>query len=356
MIVLADANRLWCVKPFSAVHEFESVIGLCPTSFPWKKNSFHNANLNIERRLVFMPPGWASIFSTLSAIRLRQAAARMTKSHSINAWVFTSPHYVKLNRMIRKDVRTIYYCSDDFLSYEQWNASWIKEREAELVAESDHSVFVSNALAQRAIDEYGVSPSRVSVIPNATDESFLRECRAPIGASDLVRPVVGVVGVVNDRIDASLLKRVSSLSEVGTLLIVGKQNPEQMQNPDWVYLNNSDKCVFVGECPHSEIPSWMKTLDLALIPYAKTTLNYYCSPLRLYDHLACGVPIVGTGNCEQIYEFREHLLIGEDGDEFLSHVQEALSGELQIKKVEALEQLLWKARANRLMQVVRPSA
>ena len=46
--------------------------------------------------------------------------------------------------------------------------------EAAVVRTVTHSFFVSKPLAERAVRDYGVPRERVTVSPNATDESFLK--------------------------------------------------------------------------------------------------------------------------------------------------------------------------------------
>lgn len=54
-------------------------------------------------------------------------------------------------------------------------------------------------------------------------------------------------------------------------------------------------CV-VPPVPHAELFSWLRDADLGLLPYEDEgdTNVRYCSPQKMFDYLACGVPFVGS--------------------------------------------------------------
>ena len=75
-------------------------------------------------------------------------------------------------------------------------------------------------------------------------------------------------------------------------------------------LRANPKVHFLGAKPHAEMPQWMAAFDVAVIPYAETPFNYFCSPMRLYDHLAIGQPIIATPHCDQIAA-RDDVIVGD---------------------------------------------
>lgn len=54
--------------------------------------------------------------------------------------------------------------------------------------------------------------------------------------------------------------------------------------------------IFVGRVPHVEIPKYLHATDLAVMPYTREShhVEYYSSPLKLFEYLAAGRAIVTT--------------------------------------------------------------
>lgn len=296
---------------------------------------------------ISLPPGWASRLAGFSA----KALWKQLRTLGADQLVVTTPHYLELARKAAHEMPVYYYCSDDYSSYDGWGGEAILEREAELIALSARSFFVSHALARRAIDTLGADPSRVSVSPNATDAEFLSPPPHDLVAAlvskhpRLARPIVGVFGALNDRIDYELLAQCAERPECGSLLFVGAV--AESRDPALAALRRHPKCVFLGHRPHSELRTWMHGIDVALIPYRETQFNQMCSPMRLFDHLAAGRPLVATSACEQVREHAERVVVAEGRQDFLDALARGcLNGESPptLSETEA-ESLCWSARA-----------
>jgi glycosyltransferase involved in cell wall biosynthesis len=51
--------------------------------------------------------------------------------------------------------------------------------------------------------------------------------------------------------------------------------------------------TFTGAVDHSAIPAWLAAMDIAVAPYAPAECFYF-SPLKLYEYLAAGRPVVAA--------------------------------------------------------------
>jgi|GEM_PF-153460 len=54
--------------------------------------------------------------------------------------------------------------------------------------------------------------------------------------------------------------------------------------------------IFVGRVPHKEVPLYLRAADLAVMPYTREShhVEYYSSPLKLFEYLAAGRAIIST--------------------------------------------------------------
>jgi glycosyltransferase involved in cell wall biosynthesis len=51
---------------------------------------------------------------------------------------------------------------------------------------------------------------------------------------------------------------------------------------------------FVDRVPNTEVPTWLAALDVAAMPYPRDSAQTFVSPLKLYEYMAAGLPIVAT--------------------------------------------------------------
>jgi glycosyltransferase involved in cell wall biosynthesis len=56
----------------------------------------------------------------------------------------------------------------------------------------------------------------------------------------------------------------------------------------------SGHVVLTGAVPHEEIADLVRLFDVALAPYSNPDHIFYFSPLKLFEYMACGVPVVAA--------------------------------------------------------------
>ena len=299
MIVFLDVNTLWRRKFADALALKTEVLACAPASS--RRNPAGVADFAVR-----LPRGWASGLAWFAMpILLRKIRKRLGAYP--DAFVLTSPHYLPLARRVRDRVRIVYYCSDDYRSYRGWGSARMKRAERALCRVAHLSIFVSEALRRRAVAEYGICPTRTRVSPNATEPRFGATNAPHPTAGDLKKPVFGAAGVLNSRIDFAFLLAIADDPRVGSLALVGPVDSEIAGDPEVSALLALPKVYSFGMQPHDAMPAWMAAFDVAVIPYAATDFNRFCSPMRLYDHLALAQPIVASPHCEQVTARREVL-------------------------------------------------
>lgn len=299
MIAQFDVNTIWRRKFGQALlRRYPDTLLFAPRAFP-SRGALPDEDGLIP---ISLPPGWASRTSGLALPIFGHCAKALAtrRGGAIETAIFTSFHYLPLARSLSRNARIVYYCSDDYRGYAGWGGDAAITREAALCRLATLSAFVSAALRDRAVAEYGLDPATCIVAPNASEARFTLETPRPHELAKLAGPVFGTVGVFNDRIDFGFLERLANSAEVGSLALVGPL--QDCTDPDGAIarLRDHPKAHWFGARPHAEIHAWMAGIDVAVIPYAPTSFNHFCSPMRLWDHLAIGQPIIATNACDQI--------------------------------------------------------
>ncbi len=355
MILVFDINTIWREMPFRALSNRVAVVGVRPRDR--RTPAVPGKSGELKECPVVLPPGWATVTAGISQRLLWKKALRFAgraEPEAVSAVIVTSPHYHALLDQVSERIKTFYYASDDYRSYEKWNNMALLEKR--MVQRVNHSFFISRALQERAVREYGVSEVQTSVSMNATEDRFFasgsgRSCQPPLNG--ISRPIAGVIGGINERLDFGLLRRCADLPELGTLLLVGalpSWRSEQLRQ-----LLQHPKCRCVGTQPHETIHQWFQCLDVGLIPYVRSDFNRFCSPMRLFDHLASGVPLVATDACRQVSGFSANIAVCAEEPGFVQAVAAHLhhSG-FSDPDPQALG-IRWSDRAESLLNVMQSS-
>ncbi len=191
---------------------------------------------------------------------------------------------------------------------------------------------------------------RCYMFENATDEAFFGEPSSlPYlsGAS----PRLGYIGTISQRTDIGLIEHVARTRPDWEILIAGRQDVSLNE----FGLLNLPNVRYLETIPYQELPSFLKSLDVCLIPHKNTDYCKSMSPLKLFQYLASGKPIVST-NIDGLERLKEHILIGETYGDFVECIEHALredTVELGNHRIEAARKETWDRRVQDMFAAVR---
>ncbi len=186
---------------------------------------------------------------------------------------------------------------------------------------ADHVITVSAPLRDWAI-RLGVGADRVTAIANGVDVARFAGAdgtavRARLGFGDA--PVIGFTGTLRGWHGTPTLVRafaglVGRLRAGGTgaamprLLIVG-DGPQRAEIEAIAERAGVGELVTItGMVPHATVPEYVAAMDVAVAPYDPSA-DFYFSPLKLYEYLAAGRPVVAA----RIGQIAEAVRDGETG-------------------------------------------
>ncbi len=252
---------------------------------------------DLKRRFLRHRPGFiyerASLYAT--------AGARLAQK-------FKVPHLVELNAPLA--VEQSAYRATGFGELAAHAERWT-------LTHADAVIVVSAELRKHVL-ALGVKPARVYVMPNGVNpELFWAEngrarhsVRAPHsqvkdGAHGVTRPTLGFVGGLRPwhgvEVLPALLARLSQRRPAVRLVIAGDGQLRSELEGEFKRRGLARNVVFTGAMPHDEVPAVIRQFDIALAPYPKHDHDFYFSPLKLFEYMACGVPVVAA-NLGQISE------------------------------------------------------
>lgn len=176
---------------------------------------------------------------------------------------------------------------------------------------------------------------------NAVDEAFLGEPSAtPISGEG--PPRLGYVGTMSERTDFELLEHLARSRPDWRLLIAGKCEYPLSDLP-WLNLPNVE---YLGVLPYPELPAFMRSLDVCLIPHRNTEYSQSMSPLKLFQYLASGRPIV-TSEVAGLDKAKEHVRLAASHADFMAEVERSLledTVEMSTRRIEHARSETWERR------------
>ncbi len=182
--------------------------------------------------------------------------------------------------------RIVYFGQDDWATGEGVRPWWPVFREAyQVMDERKVAMFaVSEELATR------MSP-RVTVVPNGVDPDVWRSHHpAPPRIAELPGPRAIYTGTIDDRLERDLVR--ATAARVGSLIMIGHHG-----DPGTVrWLRTLDGVHVFDSVGQRELAATVQACDVGVIPHRDQAGIRAMSPLKLYEYLAAGLPVLSVDN------------------------------------------------------------
>jgi len=211
----------------------------------------------------------------------------------------------------------VYHCSDDFTLVPSFPASF-PELEEELIRRCDLVIVTAEEL-RRA--KKHLNPNIVTITNGADVEHFARtnapETQLAPDLANLQRPVVGYIGSIFRWINQQWIKDAATQLPNWSFVFVG---PLQT---DISLLTGLPNVHFLGPKPYSDLPTYLCGFDVATVPFTINELTLRASPIKFYEYLASGVPVVAS-RLPDLEPFSDLAQLVENAEEFVLALQRAV--------------------------------
>jgi glycosyltransferase involved in cell wall biosynthesis len=247
----------------------------------------------------------------------------------------------------------VYDCVDDYT--EQTTA-----RNREMVIACDRlaalrSRLVFTTTAAMYERQRSLNPA-THLISNAGDYShFARAADRAVAAPEvahLPKPVLGFAGnFLSSKVDFDLLEDVAHGLPDWTLLLIGPAAPETASM--FERLGRHSNVHYLGSKPYVELPRYVAAFDVGLIPYLSNAYTRSCFPLKTYEYLAAGKPVVASG-LPELAGMEPDIVLVDGAGGFVRAVQAvARSGEADVvRRMQLAARNSWDTKTERLLALV----
>jgi len=192
----------------------------------------------------------------------------------------------------------------------------------------------------------------VTLLGNGVEwDHFAAPRPEPADLAALPRPRVGYVGLLSHFLDFEMLEAIRAELRGGTLVLIGPGSPAT--DAAVGELARQPGVAVLGPRPYAELPAYLQALDLGVIPFrAKDPYVQGINPNKVYQYLACGLPVVTTPVLD-LAPSPPHLQFAVDPATMASSVAAGLaaSGGQEIRRGMAREHD-WSRLAARMVETI----
>lgn len=205
-------------------------------------------------------------------------------------------HFAPMRHLFDRFTRPaiVYDILDDLSIYDADEVGLPDERKVRfhhpLVMERSDAVIVSN---QVLADTHRDERADLIHIPNGVDaERFARPAQLPPDLEADGRPIVGYHGMISHWFDFDLLEGLARNRPDLRFVLVGPYDPRAQTGVD--RLAAVPNIELLGERPSGAMPSYVQSFDVGTVWFQVNDLTRAVTPLKVYEYLAAGIPVVST--------------------------------------------------------------
>ena len=134
------------------------------------------------------------------------------------------------------------------------------------------------------------------------------------------KPIIGYYGALASWFDYEMIKYLANAKPDYNIVLLGIKYDDSFDKSD---LENYSNIFFLGPKDYSVLHNYASHFDVCTIPFLINNITQATSPLKLFEYMALGKPIVTTAmkECKKY----ESVMIANNKEEFVTLIDKALS-------------------------------
>lgn len=252
-------------------------------------------------------------------------------------WVYL-PTWGHSVAFLKSRGKVVYDCVDDFAAFSDATPD-VVAGDRILTAHAD----IVLATASRLVEGKKQFAARIHHSPNGVDPDFFRPSRHRFRRPGQ-RRIIGFVGALADWVDFELIRDMARLRPAWRFVLVG---------PTLTDVSSATKYPNVelwGRQPYSRLPAILKQFDVGTIPFRVNNLTHHANPIKVYEYLAAGLPVVAR-RIPELEPLADYVRFADTAEEFVSEIERVLT----LDSVEEVERRIRMVRRFSWERIARES-
>ena len=244
--------------------------------------------------------------------------------------VVQHPFWWQFARSLPPEFQLIHDCMDDISGFSNTDG-FVLEMETDMVRNCDTLIVSSGALHEKVKDIQTPRLIRNAVniehLSNdgTTNQGIFRQNypslqlklkAMPAAECEAIR--VGYVGAIAEWFDADLLRQVAMREPHCEFHLCGDVTSKEVTN----VLSGLDNVTMYGEIGYRDVPSFLRRMDVLIIPFKIIPIIEACDPVKFYEYSAVGKPTVATP-LPELKRVSELVYLASSPEEFGQQIRNA---------------------------------
>jgi glycosyltransferase involved in cell wall biosynthesis len=245
-----------------------------------------------------------------------QAAAKKLNFHNPILWTYLHTSADLIGRL--EEVLLVYDCVDEHGAFPGHDPVVVAGMEDRLVRRADVVFASARELYLRRKDH----AKEIHLVPNGAElahfgQAVTDELPVPADLTGIDGPVIGYVGFIHEWVNLEWIRAAAVAHPEWSLVLVGPVHT------DTDILRKMNNIHFLGEKPYAELPGYLRRFSVCVIPFHRNALTISVNPIKLYEYLAAGRPVV-SARIPELEDFADAVALADTAEDFIQAIAEQL--------------------------------
>lgn len=222
----------------------------------------------------------------------------------------------------------------------------LEKAETKLSQSVDRVLYTAHTLEDHV---NGLKPKDTLYFPNGVNLAhFLEKKEQPVEYKSIDKPIVVYVGAIEEWFDFNLFNEMAKKMPDFAFVVIG---PDKLAKQ---HINEIENVHILGRRSYDQLPAYLQYANVGIIPFNVKEYSHlldYVNPLKLYEYMVSGIPVVSS-KWKELELINSPAQLAENLDQFIEAIKEAVRDTDKEKYINFAKQHSWTSRVDNLLAEV----
>lgn len=252
---------------------------------------------------------------------------------------YTYPNNIEYKQMLNPDYTVFDLIDNPTDEFQSWNNDNLYKS----VRECD--LFICSA--QIMYDKFKAYNKNSIIVSNGCDYAHFKGSTTKLNKINKTKTVIGYYGAHASWVDFELIRKIADYKpDQYTVMMIGKS---KIYDNSFVHKN----IVWIDHQSYDNLPKFLSVFDICMIPFKLTEMIKGCDPIKFYEYLAAGKPVIST-EIEPLMKYKQknicNFINHKNYGKVLDDVFNSLSNQKLVKHRHSIAyKHSWDVKATRIL-------
>jgi hypothetical protein len=222
----------------------------------------------------------------------------------------------------------------------------LENAETKLSQSVDRVLYTAHTLEKHV---NSLKPKDTLYFPNGVNLAhFLEKKEQPIEYKSINKPIVVYVGAIEEWFDFNLFNEMAKRMPDIAFVVIG---PDKLAKQ---HINKIENVHILGRRSYDQLPAYLQYANVGIIPFNVKEYAHlldYVNPLKLYEYMVSGIPVVSS-KWKELELINSPAKLAENSNQFIDAIKEAVKDTDKEKYISFAKQHSWTSRVDNLLAEV----